>query len=40
MPRLLAEREVERLLDFTEEFTVTTYKSHLTCYRWVTHLAT
>jgi len=33
VPRLLAGREVERLLDFTPEFTVTTYKSHLTCYR-------
>lgn len=32
-PRLLASREVERLLDFTSEFLVTTYKCHLTCYR-------
>lgn len=33
VPRLLAGREVERLLDFNAEFLVTTFKSHLTCYR-------
>ena len=33
VPRLLAAREVERLLDFSEEYLVTTFKCHLTCYR-------
>jgi len=32
VPRLLAGREVERLLDFTDKHLVTTFRSHLTCY--------
>jgi len=31
-PRLLGNREVERLLDFSDEYLVTTFRSHLTCY--------
>jgi len=32
VPRLLAGSEVERLLDFTDQYLVTTFRSHLTCY--------
>lgn len=33
VPAVLGVREVERLLDFTDQFLVTTFKCHLTCYR-------
>ena len=33
VPAVLGGREVERLLDFTDQFLVTTFKCHLTCYR-------
>ena len=33
VPLLLAGRENERLLDFTSQFLVSTFKCHLTCYR-------
>jgi len=32
VPRILSNREHERLLDFTSDFLVTSYKCHLTCY--------
>jgi len=34
VPFILASRENERLLDFTAEFLVSTFKCHLTCYRY------
>eukprot|EP00092_Neocalanus_flemingeri_P029879 GFUD01032444.1.p1 GENE.GFUD01032444.1~~GFUD01032444.1.p1 ORF type:complete len:435 (+),score=91.99 GFUD01032444.1:46-1350(+) len=34
VPLILAGRENERLLDFTSEFLVSTFKCHLTCYRY------
>ena len=33
VPLILAGRENERLLDFTSEFLVSTFRCHLTCYR-------
>ena len=33
VPRILSNRELERLLDFSSEFLVTSYKCHLTCYK-------
>ena len=33
VPRILASREHERLMDFTSDYLVTTYRTHLTCYK-------
>merc|ERR1712098_207284 len=32
IPRILSNREAERLMDVAGDFLVTTYKNHLTCY--------